>query len=501
MANWFYYNEEGEKIAVTGGELKSLAKAGMITRDTIVETEEGKQAPARRVKGLTFIQSTTHKASEPVEPNTNQVTVSLPTDQTATPVSPSVPITSNAFTDTKVIEIIIDGTTKSVTKQELFGLMTSGKISADTPVSVAGKLVTVEMVFTMDSTEAVRPATTTQQPVSVLLPIHTQQNISNPIPQPLSVHNDTTTSRSRIVSQIGKKCWDGGCSLFCWGFVLSFMGGFILAITNESDVGVVLFWILIGIGSFMFTVAPIMLVIGYILPEDPAIEQERKKHADLTSAGLMNVFKYAEQGHVPSQFRLGECYYMGQGVPEDKEEGVKWFRKAAEQGHVEAQCLLGDCYYGGQGVPDDKAEAAKWYRKAAEQGHVEAQGLLGVCLILGVPDDKAEAVKWLRKAAEQGHAEAQNLLGNCYYRGLGVPDDKAEAVKWWDKAAEQGSAGAIKSLLIAAEEGYATAQFNIGERYIAGRGLPKNVAEGKLWIGKAAKQGHQGARELLWLME
>ena len=64
MANWFYYNEQGEKIQVTGGQLKGLAKAGMITPETIVETEEGKTAPARKVKGLTFgetVQSKTPK--------------------------------------------------------------------------------------------------------------------------------------------------------------------------------------------------------------------------------------------------------------------------------------------------------------------------------------------------------------------------------------------------------------------------------------------------------
>jgi len=54
MANWFYYNEQGEKISVTGGQLKGLAKAGLITPDTIVETEEGKTARAGKVKGLAF---------------------------------------------------------------------------------------------------------------------------------------------------------------------------------------------------------------------------------------------------------------------------------------------------------------------------------------------------------------------------------------------------------------------------------------------------------------
>ena len=57
MSKWFYYNESGEKIEVTGGQLKGLAKAGLITPDTIVETEEGKSAPARKIKGLTFSNS------------------------------------------------------------------------------------------------------------------------------------------------------------------------------------------------------------------------------------------------------------------------------------------------------------------------------------------------------------------------------------------------------------------------------------------------------------
>ena len=65
MSKWFYYNEQGEKIEITGGQLKGLAKTGWITPDTIVETAEGKTAPARRVKGLTFL---TAKQSEMVTP-------------------------------------------------------------------------------------------------------------------------------------------------------------------------------------------------------------------------------------------------------------------------------------------------------------------------------------------------------------------------------------------------------------------------------------------------
>ena len=69
------------------------------------------------------------------------------------------------------------------------------------------------------------------------------------------------------------------------------------------------------------------------------------------------------------EFVTGMNYFEGQGVPEDKTEGVKWFRKAAEHGLDVAQYNLGYCYYFGNGVPEDRTEGVKWIRKAAEQGH------------------------------------------------------------------------------------------------------------------------------------
>ena len=71
MANWFYYDGNGQKQGpVTGGQLKGLAKAGMITPETVVETEEGKTAPARKVKGLTFVEAGQIEAPSQIESST-----------------------------------------------------------------------------------------------------------------------------------------------------------------------------------------------------------------------------------------------------------------------------------------------------------------------------------------------------------------------------------------------------------------------------------------------
>jgi TPR repeat protein len=76
------------------------------------------------------------------------------------------------------------------------------------------------------------------------------------------------------------------------------------------------------------------------------------------------------------EFGKGMRYYSGQGVPEDKREAVKWFRKATEQELVVAKYNLGWCYFNGNGVPENKTEAVKWYRKAAEQGYEDAISFL-----------------------------------------------------------------------------------------------------------------------------
>lgn len=96
-----------------------------------------------------------------------------------------------------------------------------------------------------------------------------------------------------------------------------------------------------------------------------------------------------------------------------------------------------------------------------------------------VPKDSAEAAKWYRLAAEQGYAQAQFNLGVIYATGEGVPKDDAEAVKWYRLAAEQG---------------YAQAQFNLGVGYANGNGVPKENTEAARWYRLAAEQGYAKAQ-------
>ena len=181
------------------------------------------------------------------------------------------------------------------------------------------------------------------------------------------------------------------------------------------------------------------------------------KKVSLGSQNNLEILKSAaEEGNVEAQFKLGRCYYYGEGVEQDKAEAVKWYRKAAEQGNADAQSSLAFCYALGEGVPKDRNEYRKWLRKAAEQEKIESQEDLAADYWLNDPRDIAEAIKWWRKAAENEHVTsdydrmvrgtAQLRLGERYEKGEGVPKNKAEAERWYRKAADNGNTWAKERL-------------------------------------------------------
>ena len=55
-------------------------------------------------------------------------------------------------------------------------------------------------------------------------------------------------------------------------------------------------------------------------------------------------------------------------------------------------------------------------------------------------EDYATALREWRPLANQGLASAQYNLGVMYDNGRGVPQDDVEAYKWWNLAAAQGNA-------------------------------------------------------------
>lgn len=189
----------------------------------------------------------------------------------------------------------------------------------------------------------------------------------------------------------------------------------------------------------------------------------------------------AEQGGADAQHRLGQAYQAGDGLKQDAEAALMWYRLAAEQGHAPAQNDIGNAYANGMGVAEDYGEAVRWFRLAAEVGYPVAQTNLGLAYSNGVGVERSseEAVRWFTLAAEQGHFLSQHHLGVAFANGEGVPHDTGEALRWFGLAASQD---------------YAAAQYNLGIAHANGLGVVRDAAEAVQWFRLAAEQGHAAAQ-------
>jgi len=165
----------------------------------------------------------------------------------------------------------------------------------------------------------------------------------------------------------------------------------------------------------------------------------------------------------------------------------------AQQGSRNAQYKLGLMYANGEGVPKDETEAIRMFRMVAVALNITGEGrpyrpyytLASTPNCVGVHKAKADLLKLCRLAADQGDAGAQTNLGVMYTTGNGVPKDEAEALKLFRLAAEQGNT---------------QAQTNLGVMYARGEGVPKDETEALKWYLLAAEQGDAGAQaDLGWM--
>ena len=79
------------------------------------------------------------------------------------------------------------------------------------------------------------------------------------------------------------------------------------------------------------------------------------------------------------------------------------------------------------------------------------------------------------------------LLGGCGYNTIQQKDEAVDAA--WSQV--------LNVYKRRADEGSDDAQYQLGVRYLTGKGTAKNEKLGREWLGKAAKQGHSQASKKL----
>jgi len=255
----------------------------------------------------------------------------------------------------------------------------------------------------------------------------------------------------------------------------------------------------------------------------------------------------AEQGDRGAQNLLGNRFYNGNGVIKNVTTAMKWYKLAAQQYYTNALYMLGEIYYNKK----DYVNAFDNYQLAATQYNNDAIYQLGTMFLNGngVDKDAKQAKKLFELAADEDNTKAQYMLGCMYYEGPGIDmkdRNLDKAIDFLELAAKKGHKSAqekLKDLVdlrdhklieekskikdiymlgeynyfgdtlitqnyerakeyynIAAQAGYANAQYKLGKMFYDGYGGDKDYKEAIKWFTLAADQDNIDALYMLGCM-
>ena len=92
--------------------------------------------------------------------------------------------------------------------------------------------------------------------------------------------------------------------------------------------------------------------------------------ADASTSIFRFQSKLADQGNAEAQYKVGEMYEVGKGVPKDNARAREWLEKAANQGHRKAAYRLLLLDIKTQGMTTKRAELVSEIEKEATVGTV-----------------------------------------------------------------------------------------------------------------------------------
>lgn len=208
----------------------------------------------------------------------------------------------------------------------------------------------------------------------------------------------------------------------------------------------------------------------------------------------------ADKGYSAALTNLGFMYYSGRGTDVDYAQARSYYLKAARLGNLRARTNVGTLYIKGRGVTKRPDEGILWYRLASDMGWVNAQNALADLYRKGIGVEKnlnASAALY-HLAAENGQRAAMNSLGRSYLSGWGVEKDRTTAHLWFDRAIDAGDrfapyflakdlmglnpddaskANIIELLTLSADRGFGQAYFELGQVYLKGSLIQKDLQE------------------------
>lgn len=169
-------------------------------------------------------------------------------------------------------------------------------------------------------------------------------------------------------------------------------------------------------------------------PEEEQPEDAFIPVVDYQAKAVEQYKKKAAAGYADAMCHLGDLYYYGVYVEQNREYAIELYRNAAEKGDLPAMTMLADLYYHGNGGLDlDYHKAASLYRKLAcnWQSHRRyVQFQLGKMYMEGngVKKNEKRAALLFRLTGYYSYEPGEWEYIKCLYYGSGVKQDRKKAM-------------------------------------------------------------------------
>ena len=235
---------------------------------------------------------------------------------------------------------------------------------------------------------------------------------------------------------------------------------------------------------------------------------------------------------------LGQLYYYGNGVKQDKRKGFLLFLKAARWGEPAAMVNVGSAYLGGTAVAKDLGKAYMWLSLSKSRTRRKNVKELATRLLVKAKTQMSEeeikeaghlVLKWkperknttTPKASRQKKKKAQESKNSGIKKkqpnksltkgklaSKTVATTKSQSIVSRRKTLNKGLAAykrggfatAFREFQPPAERGNAVAQTMLGLMYRNGQGVPRDDKIAVKWYTLAAEQGDVRAQTILGLM-
>lgn len=205
-----------------------------------------------------------------------------------------------------------------------------------------------------------------------------------------------------------------------------------------------------------------------------------------TDNRIVMLEEQAKKGDTKAMNEMGKAYFNGNGVEKDHQKALEWYRGSVWNGDPNAAFDVAHILIAGEKVKKDIDEAFFYVLHAAKAGKAAAQYMVGIYYMHSSFTEKSHvfynpytANIWFQKSADQGYASAMFELGNNYWQGKGCIKDQEMAGEFWLEAAKKGEV---------------VSMYNIAWWY---ENFHYNEANAGYWYNEAAKRGDKNSMEAI----